>query len=226
MIARIYSLLFLALMVVGFIYQESYMQMTLSELNTNLDTDKFPVEVFSMTPLQLHQYKDGELVAELSANEGRLVTTGKLTALGEVQMRVVDEEADPGFRLATLNTERLVALSSRPGGVAFNVWGEDTKFERIEIPGAAEFKLRGHTLTGRVFNFDASKMTLVTNEPVRMVGPRRTLDARGLELDFRDRGFKFVGPVKGTESPPPQTRRVRSESSPASKPRRDSRRAN
>ncbi len=226
MIARIYSLLFLALMVVGFIYQESYMQMSLSELNTNLETDKLPVEVFSVTPLQLHQYKNGELVAEVSANEGRLVTTGKLTAIGDVQVRIVDEEAEPGFRLATLNTERLAALSSRPGGAAFNIWGEDTKFERIEIPGAAEFKLRGHTLTGRVFNFDASKMTLVTNEPVRMVGARRTLDARGLEVDFIDRGFKFVGPVKGTESPPPQAKRVRSERSPASRSRGDSRRAN
>jgi hypothetical protein len=225
-IARIYSLLFVALLVVGFIYQESYMQMRISELSTKIETDKLPLEVFSISPLQLHQYKNGELVAELSASEARFVTTGKLTAQGNVQLRVVDNEAEPAFRLATVRSERFVATSPNSGGLAFDVWGGDSKFERLEIPGDAEFNSRGHVLTGRAFNFDASNMTLATKEPVRMVGPGRTIEARGLESDLKTRSFKFVGPVKGTETPPVRAIRVKVQKRPARKEGRRSGRSN
>lgn len=193
------------------------MEMRISELSSKIETDKLPVEVFSISPLQLHQYKNGELVAELSANEARFITSGKLTAQGNVQLRVIDSEAEPAFRLATVRSERFVAISPNSQGLAFDIWGGDGKFERLEIPGEAEFNTRGHVLTGRAFNFDASNMTLVTKEPVRMVGPGRTIQASGLESDLKTRSFKFVGPVKGTETPLVQAIRVKAQKKPARK---------
>lgn len=201
------------------------MQMTMSELNTKIETDKLPMEVFSITPLQLHQYKNGELVAEVSGREARLVTTGKLTVQGSVQLRVVDPQAEPAHRLSIVRSERLVALSPRSNGLPFDIWGNQSRFERVELPNDAEIEMRGHRLLGRSFVVDASNMTLVTKEPVRLLANGRTLDARGLETDLRTREFKFIGPVKGTEIPPAKPQRLRPARASDNKGRRGSGRA-
>lgn len=190
------------------------MQMTLSELSTKIETDKLPLDVFSITPLQLNQYKDGEMVAELSANEARLVTTGKLTATGNVLLRVVDRNAESADRLSTLRSERMVALSPRASGLAFDVLAGDSRFEKIEIPGDVLAVTRGHQIIGRAFQFDAINYKLQTKEPVRVIGQGRRIDARGLESDFITKSFKFIGPVKGTEIPPARPVRAPRESSP------------
>ncbi|MEY4065090.1 MAG: hypothetical protein RIR26_1298 [Pseudomonadota bacterium] len=201
------------------------MQMTMSELNTKIETDKFPMEVFSITPFQLHQYKDGELVAEVNATEARLVTTGKLTAQGNVQIRVVDSQAEPAYRFSTVRSEKLVALSPRSNGLPFDIWGNESRFERMELPGDAEIEMRGHRLLGRSFFVDASNMTLVTKEPVRLIAQGRTLEAKGLESDLRTRDFKFIGPVRGTEIPPAKTQKSRPSRASENKRRRASGRA-
>ena len=180
------------------------MQMSLSQFSTKIEADKLPTDVFVVTPLQFQQYENGELVFELSAHEGRLVTTGKLTANGDSQIRVVDNEAAPEYRLATLRTERLIAFASRAGGTPFDALAVESKFERVELPGQVEVNSRGHQLLGRAFQFDANNFKLISHEPVQVVGPGRRMEARGLESDLRSKSFKFLGPVKGTENPSAQ----------------------
>lgn len=201
MVARIYSIFFAALLIVGFIYQESYMQMSLSEFSQKIDTDRLPFEIFSMTPLHLQQYKDGELTAELSALEGRLVTTGRFTAQGNVHLRTVDSKAEPANRIAFVSSEKLVATAQRPGGAALDLFSGSARFERVEIPGAATLASRGHVAVGRAFSLDVPNMTLVTKDPVTVTAAGRKIEAQGMEVELRSRSFKFAGPVRGSEIP-------------------------
>ncbi|NBO39061.1 hypothetical protein EBU99_10820 [bacterium] len=202
MVARIYSLLFVALMIVGFIYQESYMQMSLSEFNNKLDTDKIPYEVFSVIPMQLQQFKNGELTAEVTAKEARLVTTGRLTALGNVQLRVVDSKVDSSDRVGTVRAEKMIATAHRSTGLSFDLFDSGSRFERVEMPGDVEANSRGQHLQGKAFALDVPNMTLTTKEPVQIDAPNRRIVAAGLDADLRTRSFKLTGPVKGTEIPP------------------------
>jgi hypothetical protein len=202
LVARIYSVIFVALLVLGFIYQESYMQMSMSEFAQKVDTDKLPFEIFSVSPLQVQQFKNGELTGELSAQEGRLVTTGRFTAQGAVRMRTVSSNVPPEERLSSVAGEKLIATVQRSTDIAFDLFSSSTKFDRVEIPGPAEISSRGHLLVGRSFYLDVPNMTLVTKEPVTVTAVGRKIEAQGAEVELRTRAFKFAGPVRGTEIPP------------------------
>lgn len=220
MVARIYSIIFLAILIVGFIYQESYMQMTMSEFSQKVDTDRLPFEIFSMTPLSVRQYNNGVLTSELKAAEGRLVTTGRFTAQGSVQMTSLNPDAPPAERLSSVKSDKLIASLQRTSGMAFDIFGGSAKFERVEIPGSAEILSRGHTLVGRAFALDVPNMTLVTKDPVTVTATGRKIEAQGAEVDLRTRAFKFAGPVRGSENPPPQAAKpTRSRSQKTSKKR-------
>ncbi|MFZ9521577.1 MAG: hypothetical protein ACO3A4_13965 [Silvanigrellaceae bacterium] len=208
MVARIYAIFFVALLVVGFIYQESYMQMSLSEFSQKIDTDRLPYEIFSMTPLQVQQFKDGELTGELSAAEGRLVTTGRFTAQGNVRLRTVDSNADPADRIAYVTSEKLVATTQKSSGAPLDLFSGGAKFERLEIPGPATLASRGHVAVGRAFSLDVSNMTLVTKEPVTVTAVGRKIEAQGMEFEMRNRSFKFAGPVRGSEIPPARPAKI------------------
>lgn len=182
------------------------MQMTMSRFNNRIESDKLPNDVFVVSPLQFQKYEDGELVFELSANEGRLVTTGKMTAVGNAQLRLVDKGAPPEFRLATLRSERIVAVASRATTMPFDLLGTNSKFERVEFPGEVEINSRGHQMLGRAFHFDAINFKLMSSEAVQVIGPGRRIEARGVESDFKSKTFKFAGPVKGLELPSVQHR--------------------
>ena len=180
------------------------MQMSVAELsNSTVESDKIPIEVFKTSPLYLRQYQNGELAAELSAREGVLFTTGKFVASGSVELRTVDKNAEPEDRLTSLKSEKLIAhLVRSKGGFSFNLLSSENKLERVEIPGDAEIKMRGHTITGKVFQLEASTMNLTTHEPVTIVGRTRRLEAAGgLQSDLSERSFKLKGPVRGLEIP-------------------------
>ncbi|MEY2988806.1 MAG: hypothetical protein RJB13_2327 [Pseudomonadota bacterium] len=180
------------------------MQMSVAEISYSpVESDKIPIEVFRTSPLYLRQYQDGELAAELSAREGVLYTTGKLVANGSVELRTVDKNANPEDRLTSLKSERLIAhLVRAKSGFSFNLLSNENKLERVEIPGEAEIKMRGHTITGKVFQLDASTMNLTTQEPVTIVGRNRRLESQGgLQSNLSTRSFKLKGPVQGLEIP-------------------------
>lgn len=180
------------------------MQMSLAELShSNLESEKIPVEVFKTTPLYLRQYQNGELAAELSAREGVLFTTGKFVANGSVELRTVDKNAQPEDRLTLLKSEKLIAHSARSkGGFSFNLLSSQNKLERAEIPGPAEIRLRGHTITGQAFHLDAATMNVTTKRAVVVEGRGRRLEsAGGLQSDLSNKTFKLNGPVRGVEIP-------------------------
>lgn len=219
MVARIYALIFLAILVFGFIYQESYMQMSMSEFSQKVDTDKFPLDVFSMTPLHVRQYKNGIVTAEMTAAEGRLVTTGRFTAQGGVVMRMTDPNAPPAEQLTLVKSPKIIASMQKANGLATDLFSGQAKFERVEIPGQAEIVGRGHVLSGQSFFIDVPNMTLVTKEPVKVTAENRRIEAQGAEVELRTRAFKFTGPVRGTETPPPAApREKRKKRSRASEP--------
>lgn len=180
------------------------MQMSVAEMSSNaVESDKIPVEVLKTSPLYLRQYQDGQLAAELSAREGVLFTTGKFVANGSVELRTVDKNADPEDRLTSLKSEKLIAhLVRAKSGFSFNLLSSENKLERVEIPGDAEIKMRGHTITGKVFQLEAATMNLTTQEPVTIVGRNRRLEsAGGLQSYLNERSFKLKGPVRGLEIP-------------------------
>ena len=201
MLARIYSIIFLVILIVGFVYQESYMQMTMSEFSQKIDADKLPVEILSVTPLNVHQYKQGQLVGEMSASEGRVVTTGRLTAQGNVEMRVIDDTAPPAERLSSITTEKLIASTTKSDGLSVDLFSGSAKLERVEIPGTANIASRGHVLVGKSFFLDVPTLKLVTREPVVVTARGRMIEALGLEAELKTRAFKLAGPVRGTEIP-------------------------
>jgi hypothetical protein len=202
LVARIYALIFLSILVFGFIYQESYMQMSMSEFSTQVDSEKFPSEVFSMSPVHLRQYDKGELVGELIAAEGKLVTTGKFTAQGGVRLYMTDPKAPPQERLTSIRTPKLIATTQKSGALAIDLFSGGTKFERVEFPAEAEIFSRAHKIEGNTFAVDIPTMTLVTKKPVKVSAANRTIEAQGVEVELRTRAFKFAGPVRGVEIPP------------------------
>lgn len=189
------------------------MQMTMSEFSQKVDTDKLPFDVLSISPLHVQRFKESELVGELSATEGRLVTTGRFTAQGQVLIRTVDSKAPPEERLSSVTADKLVASMQRAGGAPLDLFSGSAKFERVEIPGPAEISGRGHVIVGRGFVLDVPNMTLVTKDPVTVKGGSRKIEAQGAEVELRTRAFKFAGPVHGTEIPPAQPERDRGASS-------------
>lgn len=181
------------------------MQMSIAEIsNSSVESDKIPIEVFKTSPLYLRQYQGGELAAELSAREGVLFTTGKFVANGSVELRTVDKNANPEDRLTSLKSEKLIAhLVRAKSGFSFNLLSSENKLDRVEIPGEAEVKMRGHTIQGRVFQLDAATMNLTTREPVTILGRNRRLESQGgMHANLSTRSFKMIGPVRGLEIPP------------------------
>jgi hypothetical protein len=195
-------MIFIAILVFGFIYQESYMQMSMAEFSAQTDTEKFPSEVFSMAPLHLRQYEDGILKGEVIAAEGKLVTNGKFTAQGGVRMYMIDSKAPPEERLTSVKTPKLIATTQKSGALAIDLFSGGAKFERVEIPAEAEIYSRAHKIEGNSFSLDIPSMTLVTKNPVKVSAQNRTIEAQGAAVDLRTRAFKFTGPVRGVEIPP------------------------
>lgn len=177
------------------------MQMSMSEFSTQVDTEKFPSEIFSMSPLHLRKYDNGVLTGEMIASEGKLVTTGKFTAQGGVRLYMIDPQAPAEEQLTSIRTPKLIALTQKTGAMAMDLFSGSTKFERIEIPADAEIISRAHKLEGRSFTVDIPTMTLVTKQPVKVSAKNRTIEAQGAEVELSTRAFKFAGPVRGVEIP-------------------------
>lgn len=237
MVARIYAVIFLAVLFLGFVYQESYMQMSMDETSQKIDAEKLPVDVFYVSPVHLRQYRlmqkkseikgnkvsrretsqpsqldawdrnQIELSGELVASEGRFVTTGKFTAQGDVFARFIDSNAPPQDKLSSVKSDKIIAHVAKSKDLSADLFGGEVKIERVEIPGPAEILSYGHFFVGRAFYYDLPGHTLVTKSPVVVKGSTRKIEAQGAEVETRNRAFKFTGPVRGFELPAPAKKR-------------------
>lgn len=203
MISRVYSLIFILVVVGGMIFQRHYMRSSkkeVSEIEARLGKDTVLVSTKSLTINRYHHNLRSEL---LRADTAEVLTSGDLSLEGDIQLfrfedglpitRLRSETASGYMRLPSAQAKK----SNRDSVASL----QDHRAENLRFPEKVKVFLQDGQIetTDLVLNFDGEQ--LETQDSVIYRGSGKSLRGQGMSYKLRSGEFELGGPVTGVFDP-------------------------
>lgn len=207
MFARVFSLLFVGLVIFGAWYQQTFMQVSSAEFEAQMKADKKQTEILSVRPFTATQYVNGKLRATGSANEAKYINNGKLIFQGNVVYEDYDEDGTKRLTLTTVRAQGQVEAAGANSNASF--FDKNRKLELVYIPTEVSVTTQDDVMRSRDVEVDLIAGEATTDETVVIEGPGRRITGKGLRYVLSTQEFKVRGEVDGVLTPQRKVRKGR-----------------